>query len=194
MIAEIKLDSARKPRTATLQKQEKSEGLPVPPHRQMTPISVDGSTPLSHSRFKNLPYTCACACLCVLLCGAVFRQKSFVIDCLSLCCALLSVLLRAVAVAGFCGFRGVCACPITFVLSYLLVAFPLSSTTRPYTPGRFCMRVFPCVTPHTTHHTHHTTTHGDRDRERQREEKMKRSRGYQDEREEKRDTMCLFFV
>ena len=50
---------------------------------------------------------CLCVCVC-LLCGAVFRQWSFAVDCLSLSCVLLSVLLRAgaVAVAGFCGLLG----------------------------------------------------------------------------------------
>ena len=67
---------------------------------------------------------CMCTCVCVsmcLLCGAVSRRVSrvvaryvlfvvrdwsLVVDCPSLCCALLSVFLRAVAVAvavaGFC--------------------------------------------------------------------------------------------
>ena len=97
--------------------------------------------------------TCTSLCLCVcLLCGAVscrvsrvvpcyflfvVRHWSSVVDCLSLSCALLSVLLRA-----FIGYWSVCVCRIhrhmlsnslfacgikfLFSLSLFLSAFPLS--------------------------------------------------------------------
>ena len=86
---------------------------------------------------------------CVLF---VVRQKSLVVDCLSLCCALLSLLLRAVAVAvaGFLCYWSVCVCRIHRSCAVLLAGclrdqmvffFPLSLSLPPHPPSLSRSRV-----------------------------------------------------